>query len=185
MTITSLQETGNVGARGNGVDRQLGDSWELKFIAIAELFGWKCKHTARLIGPTFEHNGRRFIAPDVTIQKGSRRYACEVKHKNPTQSGRYGLEVYRADGLADFEQHYRDKTGRVTSIYVIHDWTDNGTGESSANDIHHWKVQFISVLQNHIFGPYDGPTYYNGQLVEKPINYYSVGMFDPLLKFLE
>lgn len=177
--------TGNVGLHGNAADRALGNTWEQNFIGIASLFGFEGWQVTPLRGPTFKHDGRRYISPDVwLLRRGNKQYACEIKHKNPNRHGSYGLEEYRADSLIDLQHHFTNDHGPVASLYIIHDWTRNGNRVSDRNVIHDWYAQAMSELQQHIIGPYNGPTYYNGAVCEKPINYYASSLFKPLIGFL-
>lgn len=175
----------NVGIHGNTADRAMGDRWELEFISIAELFGFEGWQVSRLRGPTLVWRGRRYISPDVwLLRRGDRQYACEVKHKSPNRHGSYGLEQYRADSLMTLQAHFVNEHGPVTSLYVIHDWSYNGNRDNDRNIIHHWRAQRLDEIQQHIIGPFEGKTYYNGTVCTKKINYYQSSRFVPLLDFL-
>jgi hypothetical protein len=181
MSITS----NHVGLHGNSADRTLGEQWELEFISIATLFGYEGWQVSKLRGPTLMWQGRRYISPDVWIlRRDNRQYACEVKHKSPNKHGSYGLEEYRANSLINLQQFFTNQFGGVTSLYVIHDWSNNGNRNDKRNIIHHWRAQRLDELQKHIMGPYMGDTYYNGIVCRKPINYYATRHFAALLDFL-
>ena len=185
MTLStySASRPNNVGKYGLANDRKLGESWEARFIDIARLFGWDGWQFAQKKGPAFSDGTRTYISPDVwLLRRGDKQYACEIKHKTPTQYGCYGFEVYRANSLVELATYYKNEFGPVIPIYVIHD--HKGNRDNTRNVIHDWTAQYITQLQNEIVSTATSKTYKSGQVVDAPINYYSVKSFRPLLEFL-
>lgn len=182
----SLRPSRNGHCQNHQADRTLGEYWEDELVRIARLFGWEAWAFSRKKGSTFtDEKNQRYISPDVwMLRRGAVQYACEVKHKNPTAQGMYGLEVYRADGLVLLGEKYQNEFGRVLPLYVIHDWTNNGNRDSKRNVLDDWVCESIFALQPYISGTHNGATYYHESVVTRPINYYEAARFQPLKKWL-
>lgn len=83
---------------------------------------------------------RHLTLPDVTI------WTCpgqhhEIKHKNPTAGGYFGLEQYRLEALLRFA----DSTGQSV-LYTIHNHGLSGGTDSPVNNIAHWFTIDVKKL---------------------------------------
>jgi hypothetical protein len=102
-------------------DRKSGAYWERCFCVMCAAYGKT--FTPHQIGRSvaaaahyYDSGWRSLLLPDVSIWT-SPGEDHEVKHKNPTKSGYYGLEEYRWRALVNFQK----ESGRAV-YYTIHRW---------------------------------------------------------------
>lgn len=122
-------------------------------------------------GATTDHEGKtRWTLPDVTVWSAPGEHH-EIKHKNRTRDGKYGLERYRLDALIRFAKITRQKV-----YYTIHDWELAGASSAAddiANDIDHWFVGDIAQLSRGCTRRAMDWTYYNGDQRQVEIWYWT------------
>lgn len=139
----------NPKTRDNASDRRTGARWERGFCVLAAGFGKT--FTPHQIGrnqsaAAYERatdGWSSLTLPDVTIWSAPGEHH-EIKHKNRTRDGMYGLEEYRVNALVRFAN-----TTAQRVYYTIHDWEIAGATSSAdeiANDIEHWFCADIAVL---------------------------------------
>lgn len=172
--------------RNNGKDRATGEHWERQFCDLAARFGRTFtphqigrpnqSASAYSLGPG---GWSTLLLPDVTVWSAPGEHH-EIKHKNRTRDGMYGLERYRLDALVRFG----NTTGQKI-YYTIHDWELAGASSSEervANDIRHWFVGDIADLSRGCTRRGEDWTYYGGGQVKKEIWYWTASRrwFRPL-----
>lgn len=135
----------------NAADREVGARWERAFCVLAADNGRMfTPHQLPLDGKSasaftraLDGSWSRYLLPDVTIWSAPGEHH-ELKHKNQTGDGCYGLEVYRLKSLIRFAE----ATGQ-TVYYTVHDWEIAGASSSRddvPNIIEHWFAADVTVL---------------------------------------
>lgn len=162
--------------RDNAADRKEGEYWERRF----------CEHAAtrdRMF--TGNQIGRKTSAhaiygkpddwswltlPDIVIWSSPGEHH-EIKHKNPTRNGRFGLEDYRFDALVRFANEIPQTQG---VYYTIHNWELAGGKAVRESYMDHWMTINIRDLELLIQSrdsrkaySQAGETYYNGEMVRQ------------------
>lgn len=160
----------------NAADRGLGAYWEMQFCAMALLSG-------RSFSPLqLDHKGSAvayqqanvYTLPDVTIWTHPGEHH-EIKHKNPTRSGMFGLEVYRYNALKWFARETKQDV-----LYTIHNHDLAGGRDVKLNDIAHWWTVNILKLDHNWREQRWGYSWVGGQRKEVSIYYWSIGLWQPL-----
>ncbi len=125
--------------------RRLGDYWEGQFEALALARGLATHNAqrARHEAAMFQASGAKtpWLMADVAILSVPHEYH-EIKHKNATDKGMYGLEAYRLGSLLQL----RDECGQGVVYYTIHDHDLAGGPQNKANDIAHWRTLLVGNL---------------------------------------
>jgi len=163
--------------RDNGRDRSIGRIWERQFCVLAARYGrsftphqWN-RETAAQWWCHWGMNGQihPLLLPDCTIWTAPGEHH-EIKHKNATDSGCYGLEVYRLNALVGFRTVTRQPV-----LYTIHDWQDAGarcSSEPMLNKLEHWWTVDVKTLHDDITQhPREAPpfpTWVNGRRESRP-----------------
>ncbi|MDR1741930.1 MAG: hypothetical protein LBR38_08860 [Synergistaceae bacterium] len=162
--------------------RALGAYWEEAFARLAIEAGFSLtlhqsgrRGAARLLVPA-EGGYRGMPLPDVTIWTSPVSHH-EIKHKNPTDGGNYGLEVYRFNALTRL---YKETGERV--MYTIHDWTRLGRDNRQC-EIEDWVTASVRYLATCIKKTKDGYSYVDGQWEIVPIHLWPKDVFRPLTGF--
>lgn len=165
----------------NSTDRKIGAYWEKQFGRMAVDYG----HTftphqfgkGRIAASAWNASGH-VVLPDITIWSGPGEHH-EVKHKAPTSGGCFGLEAYRLDSLLSFAAITLEPV-----YYTIHDWKLAGARDGRQvveNQIEHWVVCNVAVLQRHRGQSEWGDSWVNGQKSRVPILYWPTALFKPLV----
>lgn len=165
-------------------DRNLGEKWERHFCWWAALF--KKSFTPMQIGRTksaqainmdenFKWNYSTL--PDIAIWTSPGEHH-EIKHKSPTRYNSFGLEVYRFEALLWFSGETQQKV-----MYTIHNHALSGGRNSDLNRLEDWITIDIKNLNEKWIGPYNGPSYVNGNTRTVPIYYWSIDLWQPLEQF--
>lgn len=150
-------------------DRQVGDEWERNFCRLAAKYG--NVFTAHQVGRTASARawgwGRReffgVILPDATIWSGGGEHH-EIKHKDATRSGCFGLEKYRFDSLLKFRDIVKQPV-----YYTIHDYGQqpNDSREdrkfNGNNVAAHWLTSEVRDLSKAIHWQRPGATWIDGK----------------------
>ena len=136
------------------VDRASGKYWEREFCVMAYKRGkiftphqWQRSESAVAYGKHFKF----LTLPDVTIWSSPGEHH-EIKNKNPSKRGYYGLEKYRIDALVEF-----DKACIGDVLYTIHNWEKAGLKngkQEGENRIEDWFCSLCHEL-------YETPDYKN------------------------
>ena len=159
------------------VDRGTGKYWERQFCIMAWHRGkiftanqWGRTSSAVAYGKGFNV----LTLPDVAVWSAPGEHH-EIKHKNPTRHGSYGLEEYRLNALLRF-----DKECMGTVFYTIHDWQRAGAKDSRekvGNRIADWVFAPVGYLKDHIDHKSRGRSYVNGESAEVLILYWQADRF--------
>lgn len=116
-----------------------------------------------------------FLLPDITLWSAPGEHH-EVKHKNPTRSGKFGLEKYRLEALIWFMCETRQNV-----FYTIHDHSLAGGREVKENRIEDWiTVNILDLESSPDREEKRGPTWCNGQRIEAIIYYWPTTCWIPL-----
>jgi hypothetical protein len=172
--------------RDNGKDRKVGAHWERQFCNLAAQFGKT--FTPHQIGRPDQSAAAysrgpdgwsMLLLPDVTVWSAPGEHH-EIKHKNRTRDGMYGLERYRLDALVRFA----NTTGQPV-YYTIHDWEIAGASSAHdevPNNLTHWFVGDIAQLSRGCTKVGTDWTYYGGGQRKKEMWYWSASRlwFRPL-----
>jgi hypothetical protein len=168
----------------NGRDRELGAKWERAFCGLAFSYGltltpnqlprssgaasWYRKGSAGI---------SRFLLPDVAVWSAPGEHH-EVKHKDPTRFGCYGLELYRLEALVAFAEEVQQAV-----LYTIHDWRLAGAATSAdemPNRIEDWRTVDVRELAAAGAPATPMPTYLNGDPATVPGAYWPIDLWIPL-----
>lgn len=137
--------------RDNKNDRDIGTRWERNFCETAAKLGFM--FTALQIGRidsaaawTWEKSTWNICTlPDVTVWTSPAQHH-EIKHKNPTRRGCFGLEVYRFEKLMRFMNESKQDV-----YYTIHNWdAAPGGRDGEQNRIQDWIVSNVDTLKKAI-----------------------------------
>lgn len=164
-------------------DRELGQYWERIFCQMAALLGKV--FTPMQLGRAdsilaFQKNGNgwnRYTLPDVTVWTAPGEHH-EIKHKDPTKFGSFGLEVYRFDALRWFAH----ETGQAV-LYTIHNHALAGGRDVEENDLAHWITVDVRELDGQWSGTFPGFSWVNGQRKKVDIHYWDQDLWQPLAKY--
>jgi len=168
----------------NQADRALGAFWEKAFCQLAGLHDlvFTPMQIGRIGAAIAYARGsetyNRFLLPDVVI------WTCpgehhEIKHKEPTSYGRFGLEEYRLQALVNFAR----LTGQDV-MYTIHNHALSGGRDATVNDIAHWITANVLALDGHYnHRQNNGESYVNGVGKTVPILYWDSAFWIPLDKY--
>jgi hypothetical protein len=168
-------------------DRKVGAFWEGNFCQLLPIGTKYTRHqlhrTRAAIKEWIGENGKIHTSPlpDVTVFHGlGRESNHELKHKNPTSCGQFGLEVYRFEAML---QHATDAFGGAN--YTIHDWQKNGGKVVLSNDIHHWvTASFLDLKEPDGYSTEWG-SWVDGRWTENvPMYFWNQKRFLPLSDFL-
>jgi hypothetical protein len=169
-------------------DRRLGEFWEKRFGQLALRYGKSV--TAHQIGRQgsamawyFQDGERRtLILPDVTVWSFPGQHH-EIKHKNPTKKGWFGLEKYRFDSMRFFQNETMQPV-----FYTIHNHDRSGGRDGMENHLDHWVSASVSILDGswtHVEDGEDHPSplntsYCNGKKIHTTMYYWQSSLFIPL-----
>jgi hypothetical protein len=172
--------------RDNTKDRAIGAHWERQFGVMAASFGLLfTPHQLPLASKSAAAYGRKSgeweacLLPDITIWSAPGEHH-EIKHKNPTRHGSYGLERYRLDALLRFAGETQ-----TAVLYTIHDWQRAGAASSderTPNRVSDWLTANVAELAERVgFVGQHMQSYRNGRMSDAEICYWPVAAFGPLI----
>ena len=150
--------------------RAIGERWERNFCVLAADHGKvfsphqidRPDKSASAWGPRENGKYSRYLLPDVTIWSAPGEHH-EIKHKNQTPDGCYGLERYRLNALVC----WANTTGQQV-LYTIHDWEKagaRGADENVPNRIEHWYFADVEdISRRHTKVTQRGTSLVNGML---------------------
>lgn len=166
----------------NRADRAIGATWERRFCELAADHGL-------LLSPlqigrdnsaaAFWKDRQQWCSltlPDITIWTAPGQHH-EIKHKEPTRDGLFGLEVYRFRALMMFAQ----ATGQSV-FYTIHNHALAGGRDNPRNRIEDWVTADVHSLDGRWMRRDDNSTsWVNGQKTSGiGIYYWPIGLWQPL-----
>ncbi len=162
----------------NAADRKTGDYWERQFCTMAASMG-KCftphqwhNTVAAVALQKVQGRWNKYTLPDITIWEAPGEHH-EIKHKNPTYHGEYGLEVYRFEALLNFALVTRQRI-----LYTIHDHDLAGGKEVKDNHLCHWRTAIICVdIGYHNADERPGYSWVKGEKKEVQILYWKTREF--------
>lgn len=168
--------------RDNAADREVGARWEREFCVMAAAHGMMfTPHQLPLDGKSASAFGRntdgswnRYLLPDVTIWSSPGEHH-ELKHKNQTADGCYGLEVYRLNSLIRFAEATKQAV-----YYTIHDWEIAGASSSRdevQNDIRHWFFADVAELSRRSTKGGMDHSYVNGERRRVEMRYWTAARY--------
>lgn len=171
--------------RDNAKDRATGAYWEGEFAKLAAAHGLmftphQLATTEKSAVAYSRERGqlKPWLLPDVTIWSAPGEHH-EIKHKNPTRHGCYGLEDYRLAALLRFARETRQSV-----LYTIHDWQAAGAangGERIPNRLDDWVTADVTELAKRPYKEGRGTSsYIAGLLQPATIYYWKVSDFMPL-----
>lgn len=168
--------------KNNVADREIGAFWERQFCLLSADVGKS--FTPMQIGRdnsamAFSKNGRwnKYTLPDVTVWTAPGEHH-EIKHKNPTKNGMFGLEVYRFNALFWFARETQQDV-----MYTIHNHALAGGREIKENKIEHWITANILALNDNWVYTTNGNSWVNGQRKETQIHYWPISLWQPLVAY--
>ena len=121
----------------------------------------------------------RFTLPDVAVWTNPGEHH-EIKHKNPTRNGMFGLEVYRFKALLWFANETKQ-----TVLYTIHNWELAGGKLIESLDINEWMtVDVLELDKRWSYTNSKHPSWINGRRVENvPQHFWSQDLWTPLMDY--
>lgn len=159
-------------------DRGLGAYWERQFCVMARDYG--LMFSPLQIGRSGSavaykgHDWNALTLPDVVIWTWPGQHH-EIKHKNPTRGGKFGLEQYRFRALLAFAKETQQRV-----FYTIHNHDLSGGPDAKHNDIAHWVTADVLALD----GAWDSlatmSSWVDGKRREVPICFWSRTIWAPL-----
>jgi hypothetical protein len=118
---------------------------------------------------------RSLTLPDITIWTAPGQHH-EIKHKSPTASGLFGLEVYRFDALLAFANETQQAV-----YYTIHNHALAGGRDVKRNILAHWCTANVRDLVGRQAFTRPGSTYISGVRKDNiDIHYWPVALWQPL-----
>jgi len=167
----------------NDSDRKLGERWERQFCLLAA--GMGKVFTPMQIGrdksaqawtKNKDDSWSHWTLPDITVWTSPGEHH-EIKHKAPTNNGRFGLEVYRFNALLIFMNITNQQV-----LYTIHNHALNGGRDNTDSHIEHWFTASISDLDNKWnYIQQNGVSWINGtKKANIPIYYWNISFWKPL-----
>lgn len=168
-------------AGDNAKDRATGAYWEREFGKLAGIHGKVFTphqlHLANKSAASYRWGqGQWHVAllPDITVWSAPGEHH-EIKHKDATRTGRYGLEEYRLRALVAFAEETQQPV-----LYTIHDWRRAGASSSAErvpNRLCDWVCADILELAAKRTETRRGTSYVAGTAREVDIAYWCADEF--------
>ncbi len=164
-------------------DRDIGQYWERQFCIMAARRGFL--FTPMQIGRpdsalAYSYGTARWQSltlPDVTIWTFPGQHH-EIKHKNPTRTGCFGLEQYRFDALKRFAA-----VTQQSVLYTIHNHDLAGGRDAKDNNIEHWITADICALDGTWLEERRLPSWVNGVKKDVFQYFWPAGLWIPLADY--
>ena len=163
-------------------DRKIGEHWEKEFCYMANDYGYLFTglQLDRKTSAVAYQNSKRYTLPDIVLWSAPGQFH-EIKHKNPTKGGAYGLEVYRLEALL----HFAKETNQNV-YYTIHNYDLNGGKKSLENNIDHWFTANVLLLAKFTSNKPSCKwgSWINGRWVDNvPMWFWDTSLFTPLIDY--
>ena len=180
--MSYCQQMDTVHCTDNKADRKVGEYWERQFciLAAAKKMVFTPMQIGRqgsaqafgLVGGGWD----KYTLPDVTIWTYPGQHH-EIKHKDPTRNGWFGLETYRLRSLLAFASQTQQDV-----MYTIHNHALNGGRDNLDNHISHWLTVRITDLEGAwVHKQSNGTSWVNGNKEAGiEILYWPVELWEPL-----
>ena len=168
----------------NAADRELGKFWEKRFCLLAA--GFELSFTPMQIGRSdsaaaYSRPSNKWnihTLPDITVWTYPGQHH-EIKHKNPTKHGTFGLEVYRLDALIWFANETQQDV-----MYTIHNHDLSGGRNGKENKPEHWfTVNVLDLVGNEAHQGEHTDSYVNGKPKARSIYYWKTSLWIPLVEY--
>ena len=169
----------------NSSDRTKGAYWEREFCKLAADSGYiftplqlgrasSASAYSRISG-TWKH----LTLPDITVWTYPGQHH-EIKHKDPTYNGCFGLEKYRFDALFSFADITKQDV-----MYTIHNHALNGGTDNKENHLEHWfTANILELNHKQASTQSNGTSWVNGQKKSNiPIYYWNIDLWKPLAEY--
>ena len=176
-----MQPTNGIHCGDVTKDRALGELWESNFCNLLQDKAFvphqKNRNASAVFGVTNCEGSIRWIPlPDVSVywSMGIASHH-EIKHKNATRDGYFGLEEYRVNSLLEF-MHL---SGQEV-YYTIHDHDFSDGRHGRLNDIKHWLTMSMGALADDVARKSYSSSYRNGQTARELTYYWHRSQFDAL-----
>jgi hypothetical protein len=123
-------------------DRALGEKAERTFCELGLGYGRSyTRHQLARQGAAVAQSGVKvYTLPDITLWTGRGEHH-EVKHKEPTRSGWFGLELYRLTALLWFRHEQK-----APVFYTVHNHLLAGGRDRPMDQIAHWMAVDVADL---------------------------------------
>lgn len=115
--------------------------------------------------------------PDVTVWTAPGQHH-EIKHKNPTTWGMFGLEEYRLNALLAFTSETEQDV-----MYTIHNHDLSGGRDAQVNKIEHWLTVNVLDLAGAWKKKTPGFSWVDGQKKTVAICYWPTNMWSSLTEY--
>jgi len=180
--VSYCQQTDTAHCTDNRADRKVGEYWERKFCRMAaeknmvftpmQIGRQDSAQAAGLSGGRWT----KYVLPDVTIWTHPGQHH-EIKHKDPTRNGWFGLERYRLDSLLAFARLTQQDV-----MYTIHNHALNCGRDNPENNIEHWlTADVMALVDTWVHKQPNGTSWVNGQKkTDIEIFYWPVELWQPL-----
>lgn len=161
-------------------DRRLGEYWEQQFCILAAQYGRSfTRHQFRKseAANAYRLEGQRYhsvLLPDITVWSAPGEHH-EIKHKDPTRDGYFGLEKYRLDALVWFARETKQSV-----LYTIHNHKLAGGRDVKANRLQDWMTANVIDLEYSYEKEDYGDTWCRGETIQVKRLYWPVGLWIPL-----
>lgn len=167
----------------NAADRAKGAFWERQFCIMAAATGrmftpHQLKHAGSVVAYQRDDSKKLnvYTLPDVTVWSAPTEHH-EVKHKNPTRGGEFGLEKYRFDALVHFARETQQDV-----LYTIHNHDLSGGPDVRINDATHWIAANVLDLNESNYRVSFGSSWIAGVRHDNvKILYWRTSLWSPLL----
>jgi hypothetical protein len=118
-----------------------------------------------------------YTLPDITVWTYPGEHH-EIKHKEPTRRGQFGLEVYRYEALIWFAKETKQDV-----LYTIHNHALSGGRNARENSIEHWLTVNIVALDGRWAWHGPGWSWVNGKKKSVALYYWPAGLWTPLVSY--
>jgi hypothetical protein len=161
----------------NSVDRDVGAKWERHFCVWAQHYGKAFtahQEALKIKSAAWHVQGASRPLPDVTLWTAPVEHH-EIKHKEPTRNGCFGLEKYRFESLVAFAEESQELVR-----YTIHDHSRCGGRSSDANLLQDWFTVNVLDLLDAPHREGLGFSWVSGRKQDVPVWYWSTSLWIPL-----
>jgi hypothetical protein len=161
-------------------DREIGAAWERNFCRIMARYGYVFtpfqigrNKSAQCYFMDSDNKYQLKTLPDIFVMNSPGEYH-EIKHKEPTKHGSFGLEKYRLNALLWFSQITNQKV-----FYTIHNHKLAGGKHVKVNSLSHWVFADVNDLKDK-YREFNGFSWVNGEQKKVSICYFDQKLFKPL-----
>lgn len=175
----------------NAADRKIGAQWELNYQQIMVERGYLVtmhqvdRNGAAIAVCRVKSDVKRFLLPDASVWDAPG-FDSELKHKDPTNAGKFGLEDYRLRSLYAFAKRTKRRVHYTIHNYALCPGATRAERKAyDGNHIEHWITADIMTLWDNRNEMRVGPSWVNGERRIVNLQYWPVEMWTPLGDFLD